>query len=120
MEQANLARKLSAILHADVVGYSRLTGEDEEGTHRRVSAYLDAITELTERYHGKVLNYAGDAVLADFGTVTDAVACAAAIQQDLKQRNLELADNRKVRFRIGVNLGEVIVDRDEIFGDGAT
>ena len=118
MEEARLPRKLAAILHADVAGYSRLTGEDEEGTHRRVSAYLDAITETVERYHGKVLNYAGDAVLADFSTVSGALACAAAIQQDLKQCNLELAENRQVRFRIGVYLGEVIVDRDEIFGDG--
>lgn len=118
MEQAPFARKLSAILHADVAGYSRLTGEDEEGTHRRVSTYLDAITDLIQRYHGKVLNYAGDAVLADFATVTDALTCAAVIQRELEQRNLQLADHRKVRFRIGVNLGEVIVDRNEIFGDG--
>ena len=72
MEEAPLPRKLAAILHADVAGYSRLTGEDEEGTYRRVSAYLDAIAGIIERYHGKVLNYAGDALLADFATVTDA------------------------------------------------
>ena len=118
MKQAHLPRKLAAILCADVVGYSRLTGEDEEGTHRRVSASLDAIAALIARYHGEVLNYAGDSVLADFTTVTDALCCAAAIQMDLKRCNQELAEDRKVRFRIGVNLGEVIVDRDEIFGDG--
>ena len=116
--QERLPRKLAAILHADVVGYSRLTGEDEEGTHRRVSAYLDGITALIERYHGKALNYAGDAVLAEFATVTEALAGAAAIQQDLQQRNRELPENRKVQFRIGVNVGEVIVDRGEVFGDG--
>ncbi|HXV80793.1 MAG TPA: adenylate/guanylate cyclase domain-containing protein [Candidatus Binatia bacterium] len=118
MKQEQLPRKLSAILHADVAGYSRLTGEDEEGTHRRVSAYLDAITAITERYHGNVLNYAGDAVLADFPTVSDALTCAAAIQHELRQRNQELPENQKIQFRIGVNLGEVIVDRGEIFGDG--
>ncbi|MDH3444700.1 MAG: adenylate/guanylate cyclase domain-containing protein, partial [Deltaproteobacteria bacterium] len=118
MDQTELPRKLSAILYADVAGYSRLTGEDEEGTHRHVSAYLDAITALTERYHGKVLNCAGDAVLADFPTVSDALACATAVQYELKRRNQELAENRKIEFRIGVNLGEVIVDRGEIFGDG--
>lgn len=117
-QQEQLPRKLAAILHADVVGYSRLTGEDEEGTHRRVSTYLDGITALIERYHGKALNYAGDAVLAEFATVTEALAGAAAIQQDLQQRNRDLPENRKVQFRIGVNLGEVIVDRGEVFGDG--
>lgn len=113
-----LERKLAAILYADVAGYSRLTGEDEEGTHRRLSAYLDAITAAIEGYRGKVLHYAGDAVLADFATVSDALMCAAAIQEDLKARNQDLPDNRKVEFRIGVNLGEVIADRGEIYGDG--
>lgn len=113
-----LQRKLAAILYADVAGYSRLTGEDEEGTHRRLSAYLDAITMMINGYHGTVLHYAGDAILADFATVSDALVCAAAIQEDLKARNQDLPDNRKVQFRIGVNLGEVIADRGEIYGDG--
>jgi adenylate cyclase len=113
-----LERKLAAILYADVAGYSRLTGEDEEGTHRLLSAYLDAITDSIEKHNGKVLHFAGDAVLADFATVSDALTCAAAVQQDLKHRNQALTDDRKVQFRIGVNLGEVIVDRDEIYGEG--
>ncbi len=113
-----LQRKLAAILYADVAGYSRLTGEDEEGTHRTLSTYLDAITAAINNYHGKVLHYAGDAVLADFATVSDALACAAAIQQDLKARNQAFPEDRRVQFRIGVNLGEVIADRGEIYGDG--
>lgn len=113
-----LPRKLAAILYADVAGYSRLTGADEEGTHRRLSAYLDAITALIDEHHGKVMHFAGDAVLADFGTVSDALTCAAAVQQNLKLRNQDLPEERKVQFRIGVNLGEVIVDRHEIYGDG--
>jgi len=113
-----LARKLAAILYADVAGYSRLTGEDEEGTHRVLSAYLDAITTSIERHHGKVLHYAGDAVLADFTTVSGALICAAAVQQDLEVRNKDIPEKRKVQFRIGVNLGEVIVDRGEIYGEG--
>lgn len=117
-EPKRLERKLAAILYADVAGYSRLTGEDEEGTHRTLSAYLDAITAAINNYHGKVLHYAGDAVLADFATVSDALACAAAIQCDLKARNQTFPEDRKVRFRIGVNLGEVIADRGEIYGDG--
>ncbi len=117
-EPKALERKLAAILYADVAGYSRLTGEDEEGTHRTLSAYLDVITTTINSYHGKVLHYAGDAVLADFATVSDALTCAAAIQEDLKARNQDVPDNRKVQFRVGVNLGEVIADRGEIYGDG--
>lgn len=113
-----LPRKLAAVLYADVAGYSRLTGEDEDGTHRRLSEYLDLITETIGLHQGKVIHYAGDAVLADFGTVTDALACAMSIQSELADRNQDLPAERKVQFRIGVNLGEVIVDRDDIYGDG--
>ncbi|MCZ6576323.1 MAG: adenylate/guanylate cyclase domain-containing protein [Acidiferrobacterales bacterium] len=113
-----LERKLAAILYADVAGYSRLTGEDEEGTHRALSAHLDAITASIEKHNGTVLHFAGDAVLSDFATVSDALICAVTVQQDLKERNKDLSDDRKVQFRIGVNLGEVIVDRGEIYGDG--
>ncbi len=113
-----LPRKLAAILYADVAGYSRLTGEDEEGTHRLLSTYLDALSQTIETYGGTVVHYAGDAVLAEFPTVTDALASAAKIQRELGARNQELPDERKVQFRIGVNLGEIIVDRDDIYGDG--
>ncbi len=113
-----LPRKLAAILYADVAGYSRLTGEDEEGTHRKLSEYLDLISGVIEQHQGKVVHYAGDAVLADFSTVTDALTCATSIQNELSDRNRDLPDGRKVQFRIGINLGEVIVDRDDIYGDG--
>ena len=116
--EKRLPRKLAAILYADVAGYSRLTGEDEEGTHRALSAYLDILTTSIEKHNGTVLHFAGDAVLADFATVSDALICAVAVQQDLNHRNKDLPDERKVQFRIGVNLGEVIVDRNEIYGDG--
>lgn len=118
MSSEPLERKLVAILYADVAGYSRLTGEDEEGTHRALSARLDAITASIEKHNGTVLHFAGDAVLADFATVSEALICAVAVQQDLKRRNKALPEERKVQFRIGVNLGEVIVDRGEIYGDG--
>ncbi|MFQ5937731.1 MAG: adenylate/guanylate cyclase domain-containing protein, partial [Acidiferrobacterales bacterium] len=108
----------AAVLYADVAGYSRLTGEDEEGTHRLLSAYLDAVTAAIDRHNGKALHFAGDAVLADFGTVSDALTCSAEFQRDLEERNKDLPDDRKVQFRVGVNLGEVIVDRNEIYGDG--
>ncbi len=113
-----LPRKLAAIVYADVAGYSRLTGEDEEGTHRRLSEFLNLFSACIERHQGKVVHYAGDAVLADFGTVTEALSCAATVQRDLQERNKELPDERKVQFRIGINLGEVITDRDDIYGDG--
>ena len=118
MDSGRLPRKLAAILYADVAGYSRLTEEDEEGTHRRLSAYLDAITTSIEKHNGKVLHFAGDAVLSDFATVSDALICAVTVQQDLKHRNKDLSDDRKVQFRIGVNLGGVIVYRKEIYGHG--
>lgn len=113
-----LERKLAAILYADVAGYSRLTGEDEDGTHHALRAYLDAITSHIQVHKGRVVHYAGDAVLAEFGTVSNALSCAVDAQRDLKARNQDLPDDRKVQFRIGVNLGEVIVDQDEIYGDG--
>lgn len=113
-----LQRKLAAILYADVAGYSRLTGEDEEGTHRTLRSYLDLVSSCIERHRGRVVHYAGDAVLADFGTVVDALTCAAAVQCELGERNSELPASRRVEFRIGVNLGDVIVDREEIYGDG--
>jgi len=113
-----LPRKLAAILYADAAGYSRLTGEDEEGTHRRLSEYLDLISDAIKKHQGKVVHYAGDAVLADFGTVTGALTCATSTQHKLAGLNQGLPDERKVQFRIGVNLGEVIVDRDDIYGEG--
>ena len=113
-----LERKLTAILYADVAEYSRLTGEDEDGTHRALSRHLDLITETVERYNGHVVHFAGDAILADFAIASDALSCAVAIQYALEIRNRDLGDNSKVRFRVGVNLGEVIVDRDDIYGDG--
>ena len=113
-----LPRKLAAILYADVAGYSRLTGEDEDATHRTLRTYLDFISSSIEEHDGRVVHYAGDAVLADFGTVVEALTCATAIQCDLKERNTDVPDGRKVQFRIGVNLGDVIIDQEEIYGDG--
>jgi adenylate cyclase len=118
VESDRLPRKLVAILYADVAGYSRLTGEDEDGTHRRLSTYLDLVSESIESGNGSVVHYAGDAVLAQFPTASEALACAAHAQQSLSHENAELAGDRKIQFRVGVNLGEVIVDRDDIYGDG--
>ena len=113
-----LERKLAAIFYGDVAGYSRLTGQDEEGTHRILSSYLDVITDAIESHNGNVVHFAGDAVLADFSTVKDAIKCAVKAQQDLKIRNQDFSDDHKLEFRIGVNIGDVIVDRNDIYGDG--
>jgi TolB-like protein/class 3 adenylate cyclase len=113
-----LERKLTAILYADVAGYSRLTGEDEEGTHRILRAYLDAISQAIKHHNGEVVHYAGDAVLAEFATVVGALTCAVAVQRDLAARNASQPADRTVEFRIGINLGDIIIDRHEIYGDG--
>ena len=113
-----LPRKLAAILYADVAGYSRLTGEDEDATHRTLSNYLDLISSTIESHHGQVMHYAGDAVLARFDAVVDALSSAVNIQNEINTRNQEVPQARKVQFRIGVNLGDVIEDRGEIYGDG--
>ena len=118
MESDRLPRKLAAILYADVAAYSRLTGDDEEGTHRQLSQHLDLIASKVEACMGRVVHYAGDAVLADFSSVMTAIDCAVGIQEALAEQNSQIPDNRKVQFRMGVNLGDVIVDRDDIYGDG--
>ena len=118
MAEKPVTRKLAAIFYADVAGYSRLTGQDEEGTHRTLSAYLDAITTLIEGHGGRVLHYAGDAILAEFASVVVAATCAVEVQRNLADRNKDLPEDRKLQFRIGVNLGDVIVDRGELYGDG--
>ena len=117
-ESQPLQHKLAAILYADVEGYSRLTGADESGTHRTLSAYLDLFAETIRAHCGEVKHYAGDAVLADFSTVSDALKCAVAVQRELKQRNDGLPEGKRAQFRIGLNLGEVIVDRGEVYGNG--
>ncbi|MBW2341294.1 MAG: adenylate/guanylate cyclase domain-containing protein [Deltaproteobacteria bacterium] len=118
MTQEGFKRKLSAILSADVKGYSRLMGEDEEATIRTLKGYRELIAERTEKHRGRVVDSPGDNVLAEFGSVVDAVRCAVEIQEELKVRNTELPENRQMKFRIGVNLGDVIEDEKRLYGDG--
>lgn len=113
-----LPRRLAAILYADVAGYSRLTGEDEDGTHQTLRNHLDLMATGIETWNGRVVHYAGDAVLAEFGAAADALASAICIQTELGKRNAELPEQRRLQFRIGVNLGDVIPDRGDIYGDG--
>jgi adenylate cyclase len=118
MTVQEVKRKLTAILSADVKGYSRLMGEDEKGTVRTLNAYKEVMTSLIRQHHGRVVDAPGDNVLAEFASVVDAVECAVNIQKELKTRNQDLLENRKMEFRIGVNLGDVIEDGEQILGDG--
>ncbi len=118
MMEERVKRKLSAILSADVVGYSRLMGEDELGTVRTLEAYREMLAEITRNYGGRVVDSPGDNVLAEFASVVDAVECAVEIQKELKAKNEELAENRRMDFRIGINLGDVIEEGERIYGDG--
>jgi len=111
-------RKLTAIFYADVAEYSRLTGEDEDRTHRQLRENMKTISDAIIRFQGRIIHYAGDAVLADFSTASTALHCALDVQKRISEINAHLAENQQVLFRIGVNLGEVIVDGNEIYGDG--
>jgi TolB-like protein/class 3 adenylate cyclase/Flp pilus assembly protein TadD len=112
-------RRLAAILAADVAGYSRLMGADEEGTHERLKAHLRELVEpkITE-HRGRTVKNTGDGFLAEFPSVVDAVRCAVEIQRDMAEREPEVPEERRIRFRIGINLGDVIVEEHDIFGDG--
>jgi adenylate cyclase len=113
-----LERKLTAILCADVFGYSRLMGEDEEATLRTLSAYRKIIDQLIKNHRGRFVNSAGDSVLAEFLSVVEAVNCALEIQNALKAENTGLPPERRMEFRIGINLGDVMVEGEQIYGDG--
>ena len=111
-------RKLTAIFSADVKGYSRLMADDEEATVNTINAYRDVMTNLISKHDGRVVDAKGDNVLAEFPSVVDAVRCAVEIQNRLKERNAQLSEHRRMEFRIGINLGDVIEEGDTIYGDG--
>lgn len=118
MELSNAQRKLAAILSAGVQGYSRLMGEDEEATIRTLTLYRDVISALIQRHRGRVVDSPGDNLLAEFGSVVDALRCAVGIQQELRERNAHLPSHRQMNFRLGLNLGDVITEEERIYGDG--
>jgi TolB-like protein/class 3 adenylate cyclase len=118
MADEGFKRKLAAILSADVESFSRLMDDDEEATVRTLTAYRTAINDLVQQYRGRVVDTPGDNILAEFTSVVDAVNCAVEIQRELAERNAELPYNRKMEFRIGINLGDVIEEEGQIYGDG--
>ena len=113
-----MERKLAAIFSTDVAGYSRLMGDDEEATIRTLTAYRAVISSLIQQYRGRVVDAPGDNLLAEFASVVDAVRCAVEIQHALKEKNAELPEHRQMQFRIGINLGDVIVEGERLYGDG--
>ena len=118
MTEERAKRKLSAVLSADVKGYSRLMGRDEAGTVDRLKEYRTLMTDVIQQYRGRVVDSPGDNILAEFASVVDATESAVKIQQELKNRNAELPIDSRMEFRIGINLGDVIEDGDRIYGDG--
>jgi adenylate cyclase len=118
MEPKGFHRKLTAILSADVAGYSRLMQDDEAATVKTLEAYKQIISDLVKQHRGRVVDSPGDNLLAEFASVVDAVQCGVAAQKELQGRNAELSENRRMQFRIGVNLGDVIEEGDRIYGDG--
>ena len=118
MTEERARRKLSGILSADAVGCSRLMQEDEAWTILNLSNSKELMANLIQQYRGRVVDAPGDNLLAEFASVVDATECAVKIQQALKAKNAELQDNRKMEFRIGINLGDVVEEADRIYGDG--
>lgn len=113
-----MERRLAAILAADVVGYSRLVEADEEATLRRLNAYREIIDQMVAERRGRVFGSAGDSVIAEFASPVEAVRCAVGIQRKIEHRNADLPADQRMQFRIGVNLGDVVVEGDDLLGDG--
>jgi len=118
MEAPDLERRLVAILAADVAGYSRLMGNDEEGTLATLSSFRSVTDNLILRHGGRICGTAGDSILAAFGSAVEAVQCAIDIQHQLAEANNALEEDRRMQFRIGINVGDVMVKDGDIFGDG--
>jgi len=118
MAQDQFKRKLTAILIADVAGYSRLMGDDEEKTIRTLNVYRTAISNLVKHHRGRVVDSTGDNILAEFASAVDAVKCSVEIQRDLAERNTQLPYDRRMEFRVGVDVGDVVEEDKQIYGDG--
>jgi len=118
MESGGFERKLTTVLSADVAGYSRLMSEDDSSTVQTLKGHRNMMASLISKYQGRVVDSPGDNLLAEFKSVIQAVNCAVEIQREMAERNEELPDYRKMEYRIGVNLGDVLAEGDRIYGDG--
>jgi len=118
MADEGFKRKLAAVLSADAVEYSRLMAEDEAATVKTIASYREIMSSLIKQHRGRVVDSPGDNMLAEFSSVVDAVQCAAAVQNEIQTKNADLPNNRRMEFRIGVNLGDVIAEEDRLYGDG--
>src|SRR5512137_1433013 len=118
MATEGFKRKLAAVFSADVAGYSRLMGDDEAATLTTLETYKQVMFVLIRQHRGRVVASPGDNVLAEFASVVDAVQCGVAVQKEIETRNTELPESRRMQFRIGINLGDVIEEEDSIYGDG--
>ena len=119
MASVRVERRLAAILAADVAGYSRLMGVDEEGTHERLKAHFSQVVHpKIQEHRGRIVKNTGDGLLAEFPSALNAVRCAAEIQRTMIDRNADIPEGNRINFRIAVNLGDVIVEPADIFGDG--
>src|SRR5205807_1107242 len=117
-EERLLNRRLAAILAADIAGYSRLMGEDEATTVRDLQAHQAVVLPMIAQFGGSIIDTAGDGILAQFPSAVRAVECAMAIQKLMAERNFDVPEERRMQFRIGVNLGDIIYDGDRVYGDG--
>src|SRR4030042_1388911 len=118
MTSEGVKRKLAAVLHADGKGYSRLMGDDDVATVRTLTEYKEVLSRLVQVHRGRVVDTAGDGFLLEFASVVDAVQYAVKLQQELKAKNAEIPEERRMEFRIGINVGDVIEQGEQIFGDG--
>jgi hypothetical protein len=119
MSEERVERRLAAILAADVVGYSRLMGEDEESTLATLKTLRrELIDPKVKEHHGRIVKTTGDGALVEFASVVDAVRCAVEIQREMVDRNADVPPERRIAFRIGINLGDIIIDEGDIYGDG--
>src|SRR5271169_3913777 len=119
MPEARVERRLAAILAADVVGYSRLMGSDEEGTLARLNAHRREFLEPTvAAHHGRIVKRTGDGILIEFGSAVDATRCAIEVQRGMAQRNADAPADQRIEIRIGINVGDIIIEEGDIFGDG--
>src|SRR6202158_45407 len=117
--EERVERRLSAILAADVAGYSRLMGADEEGTLERLKAHRrELIDPKIAEHRGRIVKTTGDGILIEFQSVVDALRCAIDVQERMSERNADVPSDERIEFRVGINLGDIIIDGDDIYGDG--